>query len=268
MKRYLLPMLFAVAAALVVLNATQGGGEKTSAWKPYLPGRRYAVLTERSIQAIEMTAKSGAKDAAERIEFEAAILAGYTLAVKNAGGDEVASMRGAALQAAQSARKGELKKLTDFGKIAKSAPKASAEVKDWKPYLQELQWMMESFRNKSKGGDGLHADLQYHPKLKNLNGTEALIGALAGKKLSADNLNKVAKELPNLAYRVAAIGSITHEFAPTKGAGQWRDLSSQMRDASIALAVSAEKKDAEGIMKAAATLENSCTQCHSAFKKS
>jgi hypothetical protein len=175
-------------------------------------------------------------------------------------------LRGGALEAAKIARKRDLKKLAVFVKTSKLWDVGPKEVKDWKPYLQELQWMMEAFRGKAKGGEGIHPDLQYQVKLKNLNGIEAFIGALSGKKLSDENLAKVEKELPNLAYRVAVIGAITHEFAPDKNSGQWRELSLQMRDASIAMAEAAGKKNAEGIWKAAQSLENSCTQCHTVFK--
>ena len=85
--------------------------------------------------------------------------------------------------------------------------------------------MMEIFRGKAKGGEGLHAELQYHPKLKNLNGIEAFLGALAGKKLSDENLDKVAKELPNLASRIAVVGSLTHELPQEKNVAEWRTRS-------------------------------------------
>lgn len=250
----------------VIFGPSPAGGKQGGAWTPFLPADAYKELTKRSIAAIESTATSGGKDAAEKIETEAAILNAYTLSVKNLYDAEVGKMRGAALVAVQKARNGELKKLTDFGKSIASAPNAAAEKTARKDFLQELPWVMEIFKGKSKRGEGLHADLQYQPKLKNLNGIEALIGALSNKKLSDDNLAKVHKELPLLAFRIAAVGSITHEFAPEKGAGQWRNLSTHMRDAAIALAESAQAKDADGILKAATTLESTCTQCHSEFK--
>lgn len=263
MRKYSWTALAVMTAALT-LDANQPGG-KAGAWKPFLPDDVYAQLTSRSIATIEMLAKSDLKDAAERAEFEAAILAGYTLATKS--DKDVIALRGAALDAAKLARKGGLKKLADFKAIQKAAAAGPEQVKDWKPYLQELQWMMETFRGKAKGGEGIHADLQYQPKLKNLNGIEALIGGLSGKQLSPENFGKVQKELPNLAYRVAVIAAITHEFAPNKGAGQWRELSMQMRDAAIAIADGARNTSPVGVWKAAQSLENSCTQCHSAFRK-
>jgi hypothetical protein len=106
----------------------------------------------------------------------------------------------------------------------------------------------------------------YQPKLKNLNGVEALIGALATKKLSDDNLARVSKELPRLAYRIAVMGSLTHEFTPAKETEKWREYSAAMRDSSITLGDAASKKNAAGLMKAALALESSCIDCHSVFK--
>src|SRR5262245_35025229 len=156
------------------------GGDKVTPWKPFLSDDAYKELTERSIKAIEAAAKSGDKNALAKIELEAAFLAGFTLSVKNANDDDVAKLRGAAL----AARKQDLKKLAEFGQSIKTAPKALPDVKDWKSRLPELEELMVFFRNKSKGGEGLHADLQYQPKLANLNGIEALIGALSKKKLT------------------------------------------------------------------------------------
>jgi hypothetical protein len=263
------PMLFALAAtitAFLALTTAEGGGKGDAFAQTNLPADAYKALTERSIKAIEALASSDLKDASERIEVEAGILVGYTLSVKNPGDAEVGKMRGAAIKAVQAARNGERKKLVEFGKSIGAAPAESGEKLARKAYLQDLTWMMEVFKGKNKGGEGLHTDLHYHPKLKNLNGIEALIGALGSKKLSDENVDKVAKELPLLAYRVAVIGSITHEFPPDKRAGEWRSISEKMRSSAVELAESAAKKNADGILKAAAALDGTCTQCHREFK--
>ena len=122
------------------------------------------------------------------------------------------------------------------------------------------------FRSKAKGGEGIHPDLQYQPKLKNQNGIEALLSALAAKKITDDNLEKIAKELPNFAYRMAVVAALTHGKAPEKKAAEWRDLSMTLRDTSISLAEAARKKDADGVFKSAQALESSCIDCHSVFK--
>jgi hypothetical protein len=248
--------------ALVLTDTGNAGDKKAAPWQPLLPADVYKELTGRSIQTIEAAARSADKDTALKITVEAAILAGYTLSAPNPRDEASLALRGAAL----AARKQDLKQLADFGKTIKTA-KGPADVKDWKPYLPEITDLMEIFRGKSKGGEGISADLQYHPKLKNLNGIESLIGTLAAKKLSDENLAKVAKELPNLAYRVAVVASLTHEYAPEKDTAKWRELSIQMRDASVALARAAHKKNGDGVMQSALALENSCTQCHRDFKK-
>ena len=86
---------------------------------------------------------------------------------------------------------------------------------------------MTLFRNKAKRGEGTHPDLQYQPKLKNLNGIEALIGALGARKLNETNLNIVAKELPILAYRIAVLGTLTFELSPDKAAAKWHESRSR-----------------------------------------
>jgi hypothetical protein len=263
-------ILFSSIATLtfgLLVTTGQAGGGKASAWKPFLTDESYKELTTRSIKLIEENAKAGGKNAADRIEAEAAILAGYTLSSARAKDEEASRLRGAALAAAERARKVETIKLVEFGKMVASAAKQPAEIKDFTTYLHATEPMMKMFLSKAKGGEGIHPDLQYQPKLKNLNGIEALLGGLATKKLSDDNLTKVSKELPLLAYRIAVVGSVTHELAPKKDAGKWREFSITMRDSSLALADAAQKKNSEGLMKAALALENSCIECHSEYKK-
>ena len=264
MKRF----WFSAFVVLVLLGSGmgRGGDDKTSPWKAFLSADVYKELSQRSVQAIEAAAKSGDKNAASQIEIEAAILAGITLSVADTMNQDVSALRGAALGASKVARKKEIDTLKAFGKLSKSGVSAPADRALLRANLPDVTDLMEIFRNKSKGGEGLHADLQYHPKLKNLNGIEALLGALSAKKLSEDNLAKVEKELPKLGYRLAVVASLTHELTPKKEGADWRRISIQMRDASIALAEAAHKKNADGILKAAVSLESSCTQCHSAFK--
>jgi len=256
-------VLTSVAAVAMVGLLAQSGGEagdkNDSPWKPILPAEAYKVLTERSIKAIEETAKANGKNAREKVNVEAAILAGYTLSVETPNADGVAQLRGAALAAAKT----KLAKLSDFRGLVTTAPKAAANSSGMDFDLMD---MMEIFRGKAKGGEGIHPDLQYQPKLKNLNGIEALIGSLGKKLIAPGDLGKIAKELPNLSYRIATVASITYRQAPKKGAEQWRDLSIKMRDASVVLADAASKKNANGVLIAAQALETTCTACHSEFK--
>ena len=267
MNRYLLFTIGATLAIFMLWNVPgDAGGAKAAIWMPFLADDAAKELSQRSIKLIEETAKAGDKAASDKIESEAAILVGYTLSVKNPKDDAMASLRGAAFNATKAARKMDFKTLSDFNKTLALAPKTPAEVKDWMTVLRATEPMMKMFLSHAKGGEGIHADLQYHPSLKNLNGIEALISKLASKKLSDDNLAKVEKELPILSYRLAVVASITHEFTPKKDVEKWRDLSRDMRDASIGLADAARNKNGEGVLKAAMALENTCVDCHSVFK--
>ncbi|HZZ78125.1 MAG TPA: cytochrome c [Gemmataceae bacterium] len=260
MTRYLLPTLAAsTIAILFVINTCPASVDKAP-WTPTLPADVYKILTERSIMTIEATAKSGGDGAASRIDAEALILAGYTFSVKDAS----TKLRDKALFASVKARTNAIKELADFSKL--DAAEAKADLKQLLSRKESLAAIMEIYRNKAKGGEGIHADLQYQPKLKNQNGIEALIGALASKKLNEANLDKVAVELPRLSYRIAVTANLTQVAAPAKGKERWAALSVKMRDASTALAESAQKKNADGIVKAADSLQNSCTECHREFR--
>lgn len=265
MQRILIPLALLTTLGLASSGVT--GGKVERPWKPFLPDDAYLELTKRSIATIEELAKSDEKNAAGRAHAEVTILAAYTLAVAKAKDAEVALLRGAAFAGARQIGEKNIKALAKFSSSIQGSLLAPADVAMLKPRGASLDDLMEIFRTKAKGGEGIHLELQYHPKLKNTNGIESLLGALSAKKLSAENVDKVAKELPNLAYRIAVVGAITYEYAPAKDTPKWRDLSNQMRDASMALAEAGKKKNADGIHKAATSLENSCTECHRAFKK-
>src|SRR4051812_17401215 len=99
MKKIVLSLLTLMPVVMLLIAVPgQAGGGKGLPWKPFLPADAYKVLTERSIQLIEASAKITDKEAHERIEVEAAILAGYTLSAKNPKEESVSVLRGAALQ--------------------------------------------------------------------------------------------------------------------------------------------------------------------------
>jgi cytochrome c556 len=229
----------AYAAAFILFSLVVGaspGGDKAAPWKPFLPEDAHGVLAMRSMTAVAEAGKAGNK---ERAEVEEAISAGYVLSVERKSGE-----------LKESARQDEIAKIR--GKMQR------------KEIFVE---MMETFRNRTKQRvDGIHADLQYQPKLKNQNSIEALIGALATKKLSEENLAKVEKELPLLSYRIAVMANLSQHAAPAKDTERWIKLASDMRDSAISLAKAATKKDANGIFKAADALQDSCINCHREFK--
>jgi hypothetical protein len=229
--------IYAIVVAAILLSpliTASPAGDKESPWKRFLPEDVYRVLSERSFKAMDEASKAGNK---AKLNVESAILRGYTLSVDRKAGNP-----------------------------KKGNPETEAELKAELKRKEFLADMMEIYRNKAKGGEGIHEELQYQPKLKNQNGVESLIGALAAKKLSEENLAKVEKELPRLSYRVAVTANLTQYAAPEKGKERWNALAVEMRASALALAESAQKKNADGIMKAADALQNSCTQCHREFK--
>lgn len=214
-------LLLAGGLALALVSLGQAGGDKSGAWKAYLPAATAQELKTRSARA--------SAEEPKRKDVEANMQQGYELASKGGG----------TLQ---------LKSREDLGD------------------------MMNLLRTKAKGGEGTAPELQYNAKLKNQNGIEPLIGALASKALTDDNVGKTAKELELLAYRIAVMGSITHDNPPADRIAKdsvpgWQALSLQMRDAAVALAEGAHKKDAAAIQKASTRLESTCTQCHRDYRK-
>src|SRR5262249_31138828 len=144
------------------------------------------------------------------------------------------------------------------------------EVK-WPAVVGKIKPVMTLFEGKDKKGEGVHPDLLYSPKVKSQNGSEALIYALAAKKLTDANVAKMSKELELLGYRVATIGALTLVRGPDKKANAedaklWDDQAVLMRDSAVELAEAARKKDGAGILEACKRLENTCVECHGTFK--
>ncbi len=258
-RRPLLASFLFFAAVLLAWQPLHSGDEKGSAWRTFLSEGDYAELTKRSMDRIAKLTASDEKKATDKIHVEALVLAGYTLSHDKAS----ANLRTAAAKLAL--EKGSLEWAKKLPKLAEN-PKLM--IKFWRELFPETSVLMTPFRNQAKGGEGIHPDLMYHPKLKNQNGIEALLNALGQKKLTDENAAKVSKELSLLGQRIAVYGSLTHEAyaADAKDAKQWRELSVAMRDAGVELAGAASKKDSDGVLAATRKLETSCLDCHSAFR--
>lgn len=259
-------------ASLAVLGTVIGeaGGDKAAAWKTFLPDQAYEELTRRSLERIGALAKSDKK--LGDLRAEALMLAGYTVSAKD-GPDKVPVRHSAVVLAtlleqkegADAARK--LAAEIAAGKVGdKGDP-----VKDWRAVIGDINDVMILVATQARKGEGIHADLQYNDKMKKQNGIEALINALAAKKLTDANLGKMSKELELLGYRVATIGALTLRRGPgekKKGVDDrlWDEQAVAMRDAAIEWAEGARKKDGPAVFEACKRLENTCVECHSKFK--
>jgi hypothetical protein len=229
---------FSIIAAILLFVAigagSAGSGDKESLWKPFMPEDIKGVLEMRSRAKIMEANKAGNKTKAE---VEETLIAAYALSVQT----------------------------KDAGK----KPDAAAEIAKLKTKMirkEIFSGMMDLYAGKEKKGDGIHTALQYQPKLKNLNSVEALIGSLARKKLTDENLAMVAEELPRLSNWIAVTANLTRLAPPSEMADRWEALAIEMRNSALALAESSRQKDAEGILKAAGTLQDTCTICHRKFK--
>jgi hypothetical protein len=266
----------AVAAGTWLLlsrGEAAGAGDKAP-WQPILPKDVYQELARREAEVIREQLSGPAKDkAVSRAKFGAVLIAALTMSVKNGqDANELGGNRQTALNLATMLNNKNLaaaKKLADTLPNVKSG--GDANPINWGSYLK-LPELMDHFDVKSKGGDGIHPDLQTNIRFKGaLNGVEAKVGELAKKELNAANLKKEAKELELLGYRSAVVGSLASYYAPATKQGkkdpqEWRNLSLAMRDQGVNLAVAAQKGDAALVLKASSDLSSTCTQCHSVFK--
>ncbi|MCI0458117.1 MAG: hypothetical protein L0Z62_14230 [Gemmataceae bacterium] len=270
---------FVLAAALMtavcLLTRPGSAGDKGDVWKPFLPGDAYQELVKRAAKAIEEALEgTPSEEAVKRAQFNALMIAAYTMNAKEPG--EGAALRAAALKiaklAAQKGKAAEARKMAASVAALKGEAGAKGDFGKPQDYVEERHDVMEHFKTKMKGGEGLHPLLQSNIRLKGTqNGIEEKIRNLAMKKIADAALAKEADELALMAYRAAVVGALAHSYLPkpkAKGGtiAEWRELSLAMRDAAIALAEAAKKKDAEAVFKASTSLNSSCNQCHSAFR--
>jgi hypothetical protein len=263
----------AAALSLILLPPPDSaGGAKSPTWRSFLPYSAYQELVRRSVSRIHTLAKDA--DAADALRAEAVILAGYTISAKDNVGST--TLRQSAIQIATLAGKAdtaeEARKLAAALTVPKSGASGTtkgAPTIDWPVAIGRIRAVMVPLASKAKGGEGIAMELQYTAPLKKQNSSEALLAALATKKLSAANAGKVTKELELLAYRMATIGALTRRRGPTKNkddAVQWDEQAVLMRDSAADLADAARKKDLAAIMAASNRLVGTCVECHANFK--
>jgi hypothetical protein len=259
--------LLAPATVLALLSAAGQAGNKSAAFKPFLPDSAYAELSKRSLERIGMLAKNDKAPITE-LRAEALILTGFTRSTKDRA--ELAPLRETAIYVAGEATKNKAGARSVAADLAAGKPLTTAKVvKDWPALIGDIKDVMMTFANQAKGGAGVSPELHYSAKVKNQNGSEALVNALAAKKLTDANVKKMSRELELLAYRVAVIGALTIERGPadkTADVKLWNEQAVIMRDSAIELAEAAHKKDGPAILEACKKLENSCVDCHSNFK--
>jgi hypothetical protein len=154
--------------------------------------------------------------------------------------------------------------------------KADANAKDtavdWKKVVDDLADVMQPFKLKYKGGDGISANLMTNQKLKGKggNGIEEKVRALARRKLTDAQMKKEAEDIALMSDKIAAIGHLAYEWVPKqegkKNPKDWKEWSTHMRDIALDLSAAARKGSAEDVFKFSQKLNANCNQCHGIFK--
>jgi hypothetical protein len=261
-----------IAVLIAGAPGLTAGGDKAP-WQPTLPKEVAEELAKRELDTVKTILDGTPDDAGiSRAKLGAVLIAVITLSGKDKGSaDDQRGVRERALLLAQAlGQKGgwaEAKKLSADLLKQKAGPEKKV---GWDKLLTGAD-LMDTFRTKAKGGDGIHPDLQSYVKLKGaLNGIEEKIRALSMKELNDAGMKKEAKELELLAYRTAVLGALTYNYAPPKAGKKdpelWRQYSLKMRDLSVDLAAAAQKGDPATVLKVSSNLYASCTQCHGTFK--
>ena len=267
--RTLVGFLAPMALLMLPEMAKAQAGAKTPPWKAYLAPDDFQEVAKRSLDRVRVLTRD--PRAMGSLRAEAVILAGYTMGVTDAAA--FAGFRQKALKLAQLA--GDPKNDEEARKAARELLTLKLNVKpvgppiEWTAAIGEVADLMNPLAAKAKRGDGIATELQYLAKLKTENGIEALLNALAAKKLTATNAKKMSRELELVSFRIATVAALTRRRGPHKhkeDAPIWEQQSVQMRDASVEMADAAEKKDPVAILTASQRLVATCKACHTAFK--
>jgi hypothetical protein len=264
--------LMVIGCAAVMALRGDAGGDKTP-WQPIVPKEAYDELTKREVEYVKAALDNPTDATLSRGKFAAVLIAALTLSEKDK--DSASELRGVREQAVRLAQKLTKPSLAEAKTLAADLFQQKTDATKalsipWEGLLTITE-LMEPLHVKSKGGDGIHPDLQSNVKLKGTqNGIEEKLRNLTMKELNEAGMKKEAKELELLAYRTAVLGALTYYYAPPKAGKkdpeQWRQYSLKMRDNGVELAAAAKKGDTAAVLKASSHLYESCTQCHSQFK--
>jgi hypothetical protein len=263
---------FALACQIVLPGGLRiYEGSKEEPWRPILSKAIYQELANREAAIIRAKLNEPPEEKAiSRAKLGAVLIGALTISVKD-GADDLRGTRVTALLLAETLKdKGQLDAAKKLAALLPNSPLPSNAPQDKINWLGHLQHpdLMDHFRPKGKGGDGIDPDLQSNIRLKGaLNSVEDKVRALATKELTDAGMKTEAKELELLAYRIAVSASLQYDHVPAPKDGKdfaqiWRTLSAQMRDHSVSLALAAKKNDTAAVHKASTDLNTACNHCH------
>jgi cytochrome c556 len=130
----------------------------------------------------------------------------------------------------------------------------------------DLGHVMYIFKPRDKKGIGVG------PKGKG-DGIELKLNSLSKRALAKMELAKQSNDLVRMTEITRAVSELVPHYAPKeKKAGKdpanWKKYADEMREGSLDLAKAVKGGDPKVVHKAAARLNDSCTNCHSEFRDS
>jgi hypothetical protein len=155
--------------------------------------------------------------------------------------------------------------ILDLAKKIADGKNVAAETAAIKKKYEELLTLMHAYKPSPKGGIGTGLE----PKAGD--GIEIKIINLGKRVLQPATLKKEEQVLTKIGYINAALADITAHYAPAKpkagkGAKEWKQYCSDMKEASLELVKAAKASDAKQVKTAAIKLNDSCNNCHSDFR--
>src|SRR5262249_37324919 len=159
----------------LLLGRGEAGGDK-GPWVAIVPKDAYQELAKREAEAIREQLNGAPKEKAlGRAKLGAVLIAALTMCAKDGGADELRGTRETALLVANALNKKDqpaAKSLAAQLPGGKVDPAAKLGAINWGSLLTPAE-LMDHFDVKSKGGDGIHPDLQSNVRFKGaLNGVE------------------------------------------------------------------------------------------------
>ncbi len=263
--------------SFVILSTSDGGDKDAQPWQQFLAPNVSKELIERELKTIQAAITTGEAKDVRKAKVAALMIVGCTLSSKDGTKDNLEGVRAAALRLAEILGKedtnDEAKKLVAAIASGKGEGKPDGEEISFRKYAPKEYDLMIMYMGKSKGGDGLHPDIQkISPRLREGEEyIENLFAYLSKKPLAEAKLKPAAKEIELVGYRTAISAEVILCYTPKNKTTKrdpevWRKTARAMRDEALALAQAAHKLDATGVQKASDAVLDSCVKCHKMFQ--
>lgn len=157
------------------------------------------------------------------------------------------------------------KDILDLAKMISEGKDVSAQAGAIKKKYEELNTLMHAYKPSPRGGIGTGLE----PKASD--GIELKIISLGKRALPAATLTKEKDALIKMGHINVALAEITMHYAPAKprggkGAKEWKQYTTDMKNASLELIKAVKAGKAAEVKTAANNLNNSCNNCHSDFR--